>query len=360
MLIIDAHLDLAWNALQWDRDLRQSTYTIRVQENRTPGKGRAQGTVALPELRRGRVAVCFATMLARCTGNPVPGIDYRSAAQCYGIAQGQLAYYRALEGDGHIRILATRAALDRHLSEWCAWDAAHPVLTEDTPPLGFVLSMESADSILDPSQLREWWEAGLRVLGPAHYGVGRYTGGTATEQGLNPLGEALLGEMARVGMVLDLSHFSDQAFWQALERYEGPVLASHNNCRSLVPHQRQYSDEQLQAIFERNGVIGAACDAWMLLPGWISRHSSNEQVTLADVADHIDHICQLAGNSSHAAIGSDLDGGYGREQSPRDLDTIADLQALVGLLASRGYTGDDVGAIMHGNWVRLLRSSWQS
>jgi membrane dipeptidase len=265
-----------------------------------------------------------------------------------------------LEQEGHIRIIADRVQLDRHVAEWEAWDAAHPVGVEDTPPLGFVLSMESADAILAPSQVPEWWEVGLRVLGPAHYGVGRYTGGTSTETGLKPLGESLLREMERTGMILDLSHFTDRAFWQALERYDGPVLASHNNCRALVPHQRQFSDEQLRAIVGRDGVIGVAFDAWMLQPGWISGHTSNEHVTIADVVDHIDHICQLAGNSRHAAIGSDLDGGFGREQSPHDLDTIADLQALVGLLTDRGYSSEDVRAIACGNWLRLLRDNWST
>ncbi len=161
-------------------------------------------------------------------------------------------------------------------------------------------------------------------------------------------------------MILDLTHFSDKAFWQALDRFQGLVLASHNNCRALVPHQCQFSDDQLRAIFERDGVIGAAFDAWMLEPGWIIDQSTNEHVSLSDVVDHIDYVCQLAGNCRHAAIGTDLDGGYGWEQSPRDLDTIADLQKLVGLLADRGYGEDDIAAIMHGNWLRLLRRSWSS
>jgi membrane dipeptidase len=136
------------------------------------------------------------------------------------------------------------------------------------------------------------------------------------------------------------------------------VLASHNNCRTLVPHQRQFSDDQLKAIFKRDGVIGAVFDTWMLQPGWIVGQSSNAEVTLAHVVDHIDYVCQLAGNANHAALGTDLDGGFGRDQSPSDLDTIADLQKLVGLLAERGYSDEDIAAIMHGNWLRLLRQSW--
>jgi membrane dipeptidase len=369
MLIIDSHLDLAWNALQWNRDLLCSVFTIRTQEGGTPGKGRALGTVALPELRQGRVAVSFATMLARSTGQVVPYLDYATPAQAYGVALGQLAYYRALERAGHIRILTRRSDLDGHIAAWEAWetrgDAAKKgdhggsPLQEPSPPLGFVIAMEGADPILTPDTLDEWWTAGLRVLGITHYGPGRYAGGTGTDVGLTGPGPALLAEMDRLGMVLDLTHCSDPSFWQALESYGGPVLASHNNTRALVPHQRQFSDEQVRAIVQRDGVIGVCTDVWMLEPGWVQGVSTNEKVPLARLADHIDHICQLAGTSRHAAIGSDLDGGYGREQSPCDLDTVADLQKLAGILAERGYGAADVVGIMYGNWLRLLRQAWK-
>ena len=359
MLIIDAHLDLSYNALQGNRDLLQSAYTIRTQEVGTPGKGRGQGTVAFLEMHQARMALCFVTLFARSTGHPAPHADYASPVQSYGIAHGQLAYYHALESEGHVRIITDQPTLDGHIHAWEAWEAAREPDGDETPPLGFVISMEGADPILQPDQLEEWVEGGLRLLGLTHYGPGRYAGGTGTELGLTELGPPLLAEMERLDVPLDLTHCSDQAFWEALEHYEGLVLASHNNCRALVPHQRQFSDAQLRAIFERDGVIGAAFDAWMLQPGWISGQSTNEEVTLDTVVDHIDHVCQLAGANRHAGIGTDLDGGYGREQSPRDLDTIADLQKLVELLANRGYNDDDIVAILHGNWLRLLRQTWK-
>ncbi len=356
MLVIDAHLDLSMNALQWNRDLRQSTYTIRANEAGLPGKGRANNTVALPEMRRGRVSLCFATLLARSTGRKVAHMDFESQAQAYATAQGQLAYYRALELDGQVRIIKDAKRLRAHHNEWQAWEAAGAEQTS-TPPLGFVIAMEGADPIREPEQLAAWWEAGLRMLGPTHYGPGRYAGGTGTELGLTALGAPLLDEMMRLGMALDMTHLSDQAFWEAADRYEGPLLASHNNCRALVPHQRQFSDEQLALIIERAGVVGAAFDVWMLQPGF-TRGQSNQAVVIDTVVDHIDHICQLAGNSQHAAIGSDLDGGFGREQSPCDLDTIADFQQLPGKLAARGYTPEDITNILHGNWLRLLFAAW--
>lgn len=356
MLVIDAHLDLSLNALQWNRDLRQSAYTIRANEAGLPGKGRAQNTVALPEMRRGRVALCFATLLARSTGHKVAHMDYESQAQAYGMAQGQLAYYRGLALDGQARIIESAKSLRAHIAEWRDWEEAGAGQAA-APPLGFVISMEGADPIRKPDQLAAWWGAGLRLLGPTHYGPGRYAGGTGTELGLTGLGAPLLREMMRLGILLDMTHLSDQAFWEAANLYEGPVLASHNNCRALVPHQRQFSDEQLAFIIERDGVIGAAFDVWMLQPGFV-RGDNNQAVVIDTVIDHIDHICQLAGNSKHAAIGSDLDGGFGREQSPCDLDTIADFQLLPGKLAARGYTADDIADILHGNWLRLLFGAW--
>lgn len=351
MLVVDAHLDLAWNALQWNRDLRQSAYTIRTRETGINEKGRALNTVALPEMRQGQVFLSFATLLARSTGTPVAHVDFLSAAQAFAVARGQLAYYRALEQNGDIRVVINKADLNRHFEEW-------QNASEVQPPLGFVISMESADPILQPDDLEAWYQAGVRLIGPAHYGMGRYAGGTGVEDGFTEMGFRLLDEMARLGVILDLTHLSDKAFWQGLERFDGPVIASHNNCRALVPHQRQFSDDQLKAIIERDGVIGAAFDTWMLQPGWIKSVSSNEKVTLSAVVDHIDHICQLAGNSNHVGIGSDLDGGFGREQSPVDLDTIADLQKVALLLAQRGYSDRDVAAIMHGNWINLLQRAW--
>lgn len=361
MLIIDAHLDLSSNALQGNRDLLSSVYTIRTQEVGMSGKGRTQGTVAFPEMRQGRIALSFATLFARSTGSPAPHADYASPIQSYGIAQGQLAYYHALAEAGHVRIITARENLDNHINDWWTWDSK-PIDARsnpgDTPPLGFVISMEGADPVLQPSQLEAWVTGGLRLLGLTHYGPGRYAGGTGTEIGLTKLGPPLLAEMERLGVILDLTHCSDQAFWQALEHYSGLIFASHNNCRALVPHQRQFSDAQLRAIFERDGVIGTAFDAWMLQPGWMNDGSRNDAVTLNTVVDHIDYVCQLAGNCRHAAIGTDLDGGYGREQSPSDLDTITDLQKLPGLLEIRGYNGDAIAAIMHGNWLRFLHDAW--
>jgi membrane dipeptidase len=354
MIIFDAHLDLAWNAIDWNRDLRLPVAQIRQAEQGLSGKGRGCNTVSFPELRRGKVAVFIATLLARLLRpNLMPAIQrYSSMPAAYAAAHGQLAYYRALEQAGLLRWIKDAATLDAHVRAWQANDET------TTEPLGFILSMEGADPVLSPGQVEEWWQAGLRIIGPAHYGVSPYAHGTGTVGGLFEQGPALLREMQRVGMILDVTHLSDQCFDEALDLYGGPVLASHHNCRALVPDQRQLTDAQIKRLVARGAVIGTALDDWMLYPGWVRGESNPELVKLEAMVDHIDRVCQLAGNARHAAIGTDLDGGFGKEQSPCDLDTIADLQRVPEMLRRRGYKEGAVEGIMHGNWVRFFREAW--
>ncbi|MCI0462423.1 MAG: membrane dipeptidase [Gemmataceae bacterium] len=327
---------------------------IRRNETGMEGKGRGCNTVSFPDLRRGKVALFIATLLPRLfRPNLMPAIQrYSSMQAAYAASYGQLAYYRALEQDGLLRWIRDRQTLDAHLAAWQRDE------NSTTEPLGFILSMEGADSVLSPAQVEEWWQAGLRIIGPAHYGVSPYAHGTGTEGGLFPEGPELLKQMERVGMILDVTHLSDQCFEEALDVYGGPVLASHHNCRALVPNQRQLTDDQIKRLIGRGAVIGAALDNWMLYPGWVRGESDPKLVKLEAMVDHIDRVCQLAGNPRHAAVGTDLDGGFGKEQSPCDLETIADLQRLPDLLRQRGYKEGAIEGILHGNWVRFFREAW--
>ena len=359
MFLVDGHLDLAMNALQRNRDLTQPLAAANRREaSQTDFPERGRGTVTLPEMRRGGVGLCLATLIAHSVSeqNPIPG--WHSAEIAYAVTQGQLAWYRAMEETGQMRQIRTAADLAAHVAQWEQLEngTANERAAAEAP-IGYVLSLEGADSLLTLDHLHRGWEQGLRAVGPAHYGPGRYAPGTGGSGELTPLGRELLPEMDRLGMCLDATHLTDEAFWQALELFNGTVWASHQNCRSLVPHQRQFDDAQLRAIIERGGVIGAACDAWMLYPaGWIRFQTTPAEsgVRLETVVDHIDHVCQLAGNAHHAALGSDLDGGFGTEQTPLNLQSIADLQTIAQILAARGYSPDDIRGIMQGNWIRVL------
>ena len=380
-LILDGHLDIAMNAIGRNRDQLKTVTEIRDQERelmtspkgplQSYEKGSGVNTVSLTEMQRGNVFIGFATVMAR-RAHPTNNYEgYEGQNSCYGAARGQLSYYELLESQGNLRILRNWPAVQEHLEDWkVATDGNGPAKENpnqdaddartDTPPVGIVLAMEGADPIVSPEQVDEWWSRGVRMVSLAHYGKSTYANGTGCEGGLTELGQPILESMQEAGMILDLTHLTDEAFWQAVDEFSGDVVATHCNCRSLVPGGRQLSDDQLEVIIERGGVVGVAMDTWMLQPGWEKGYYNEVTATLETVADHIDHICSLAGNARHVAIGSDLDGGYGLEQSPRDLDTIADLQSIADILRSRGYEEEDIERIMHGNWLRLLEESWTS
>jgi membrane dipeptidase len=225
--------------------------------------------------------------------------------------------------------------------------------------IGYILSLEGADSLVDLGYLDVAYSYGLRAIGPAHYGPGRYANGTNAAGKMGKAGLELLARMDELNMILDCTHLCDDAFWQALDQFKGPVWASHNNCRAIVDHNRQYSDEQIKELINRGAVIGAAFDAWMIVPGWERGRSTPEDMhcNIGKLIDHIDRICQIAGSSLHVSIGSDLDGGVGREQCPYDLETIADLAYMPGLFSLRGYNEQDIENIMQGNALRFLRKN---
>jgi membrane dipeptidase len=348
---LDAHLDLALNALEWNRDLTRTITEIRAAETGLRDKaGRGRGTVCLPEMRRGRVGLAVVTQLARVKHNEGHNAVavWQSPAQAWAMTQGQLAWYRALEEAGEIKMIASRADLERHVALWQNGESA---------VIGCILSLEGADSLITTGHLERAYGQGLRAVGLSHYGPGRYAHGTQSIGGLPPLGHELLAEMDRLGMILDVTHLSDECFWEALENFAGPVWASHCNCRALVPHQRQLADDQIRALIERDAVIGAALDCWMLVPGWVQGQTTSEArgLRLEKVVEHIDHVCQIAGNTRHIGLGSDLDGGFGGEQSPCDLDTIADVGRLGDLLLARGWSAEDITQFAHANFLRILR-----
>jgi len=355
-LIFDAHLDLAMNAMEWNRDPTRTVDEIRKSEaGKTDKPDRSNGTVSLPAMRSGNVGICVATLIARLEHDAYsPVFGWRSQAQAWAQTQGQLAWYQAMEAAGEMTQILDAAGLEKHLTRWKNANESEKL------PIGYVLSLEGADSILSLDHLARAHNQGLRAIGPAHYGPGVYANGTNASGGFNSKGRGLLKEMDRLNYILDVTHLSDECFWEALELFDGPIWASHQNCRSLVPHARQFSDEQIKALVARDGVIGVALDGWMLVPGWHRGKTTPQSagLTLEHFVDHIDHICQIAGGARHVGIGSDLDGAFGREQTPADLDTIADLVKIPELLKRRGCKDDDIEAISSGNFLSFLRNAW--
>ena len=352
-LIFDAHLDLSMNAMEWNRDLRLSVQEIREREVGMNDKpDRAKGTVSLPALREGNVGICVATQIARYVKKDSPLKGWHSPEQAWAQTQAQLEWYRTMEQCGEMVQITNRKQFQAHLANW----ERDPSST----PIGYILSLEGADSIVNMDCLEKAHENGLRAIGPAHYGPGTYAFGTDSDGPLGSRGRELLKKIDELGLILDVTHLSDTCFWEAMDLYSGPLWASHNNCRALVNHNRQFSDEQIKEVINRKGVIGVALDAWMLTPNWQRGISTPEgmNVGLHNVIDQIDHICQLVGNAHHVGIGTDLDGAFGKEQSPKDLDTIADLQKLPEMLGDRGYSQKDVKRILSQNFISFLEGVW--
>ncbi|MDR1343983.1 MAG: membrane dipeptidase [Tannerellaceae bacterium] len=351
LFIVDAHLDLSMNAMEWNRDLREPIEEINRREaSMTDRPDRGNATVSFGELRKGNIGLVVATQIARYVtpGSALPG--WLSPEQAWAQTQGQLAWYKAMEEEGQMTMIKDRKGLDTHLDLWMNGTPA------DNKPIGYLLSIEGADSLVTVDHLERAYRYGLRAVGPAHYGAGRYANGTDSSGRLNAKGQALLKKMEELGMILDVTHLNDDAFRHALELYKGHVWASHNNCRVFVDHNRQFSDEMILSLIEREAVIGVALDAWMMTPGWVRGVSTPRGMncSMEIMADNIDHICQLAGSARYAAIGSDLDGAFGTEQCPYDLQTIADVRKVFDILHSRGYKMNDIEAIAHGNMISFM------
>ena len=347
--IIDIHLDLSMNAIEWNRDLTQSVLQINAQEKDLIDKpDRGKATVSLQAMREGNIGFCVATQIARYvkSNNPLPG--WNSPTQAWAQTQGQLAWYRAMEKVGEMIQIIDKKGLQNHLDLWSS--------SEPNKPIGYLLNLEGADSIVTLDHLHRAYKQGLRAIGPAHYGPGTYAYGTDSEGGLGTKGKELLNEIEKLNMILDVTHLCDQSFWEAIDHYNGKMWASHSNCRSLVPNQRQFSNLQIKELIARKAIIGMAFDAWMMIPKWQKGISDpkNSGLVIETIIDHIDHICQLSGNSDHIALGTDLDGGFGKEQCPYDLETISDLQKMDTLLKKRGYSENDIQKILNQNAINFL------
>ncbi|HEX9039268.1 MAG TPA: membrane dipeptidase [Ktedonobacterales bacterium] len=345
---MDAHEDIAFNALHGDRDVRRSTAEQRAREARQPTTGSDSPVtnlddtvmIGLPDLKRGGVGLVCSTIFT------LPGEQNIVTADAW----SQARYYHDLAAGTDVtgvRLISTRSDLESLTRDF---DAA---TTPDARPTGFLLLMEGADPIREPAELEQWYDAGLRVIGPTWRGS-RYCGGTGSPGGFTDIGRALLDEMARLGMVLDFSHMADDAVWEALERYPGPIIASHTNCRKYTPTDRHFTDEQIKAIIARDGVIGVVLHNSFLDPQW-TRGAPPLQLDV--VVRHLDRVCQLAGDARHSGIGSDFDGGAGVQSTPAPFDTVADLARIADALRDHGYTSADITGIMGGNFVRAFTSA---
>lgn len=352
--VVDAHLDLAMNAIEWNRDLTQSLHDVRQRELFKSDKpDRGNGTVCFPELRKGNVGLVVATQLSRVSSLCSKLSGWNSPQQAWAMTQAQLAWYKEMEKLGEMKMIRKKVELDNHLKYW------NDGQSNENKTIGYILSLEGADSLVNVDYLHEAHAYGLRAVGLSHFGPGRYAPGTKMTGRLTPLGHELLKVMGELDMILDVTHLTDEGFDEVIDIYEGPIWASHHNVRKIVPNQRQLTDDQIKKLVNRGAVIGGMLDCWAMDVRFIDTVSDPWQldIKLDALVDHWDHICQIAGNSRHIGVGSDLDGIFGTEQSPWDMNSIADLQKFDDILSKRGYSEKDIDDVFHNNWLTFLRAN---
>ena len=351
MFYVDAHLDLAFIALNHKRDLRLPVSDIRLRDGQKPKAGIA--TVSIPDLKAAGVGLVFATLFVEPAASPVANDGvylYHNADEAHQQAMAQFDYYhRLVDEDPSIRLIGDAIGLNELLTSWQG---------TDDRLLGIVPLMEGADPVREPEELEMWYERGLRIIGPAwddtQYAAGAWRNGRS---GFTKNGYHLMEVMAELGFILDISHLSEKASFEALERYEGPIIATHSNVRALVPGQRHLSDTQIRTLAERGGMMGIVLYNRFLEAGYL-KGDPKDRVTLAHVVAHIDHICQLLGTADYVGIGSDFDGGFGAADIPLEMDTVSDLVKIADALRMRGYIETDITQIMGKNWFDILQRSF--
>jgi membrane dipeptidase len=329
-MIVDAHLDLAYNAVLRGRDVRQPAANQPRVDNET-------ATVGLPDLRKGNVDLICATIF--CSPKSYKESGYTTGDEAYAQAIDQLKWYQACIRDGLMRFVRTSSDLPRD--------------TGFQPELSAILLMEGADALRNDADVKFFFDAGMRIVGLA-WKKTRAAGGTGQPGPLSTEGRALVKTLDRFGIIHDTSHLAEESFWQLVDLASGPIIASHSNVRAFVPTDRQLSDDMIKAIANRGGVIGINFyDKFTMLPKDYGKRAAK----LSDIVQHMKYMCDLLGNANHVAIGTDLDGGIGRENIPPELQTIADLYKVGDALSEAGFNDEDVQKILSTNWLNFFARS---
>ncbi|MFP4460138.1 MAG: dipeptidase [Candidatus Zixiibacteriota bacterium] len=338
-MIIDGHLDLAYNVIAFRRNICHELEKLR-QEDSANSPGTAG--VCLPELRNADVRICFGTIFI-APMSPKADLSeyqvlYNTPKEAYEKGMAQLNYYHALanlDDCGQIHIIGNQADLKFVLEN------------KKQPQLGIVPLMEGAEGIRTPSDVVHWHEKGLRIVGPAWADTQYAYCSWNNVDGFTPAGFSLMQKMQELDMILDLSHLSEIAVDDALGFYEGPIIASHCNAKSICDSPRNLTDAQIKEIANRGGVIGL-----VMYDSFITKAHKPD---FNDLIRHAEHIAELTGDCHSIAIGSDIDGGFGLEKTPKEINKYSDIARLESFMARANFTSDQIDKIMYRNWRDFLK-----
>jgi membrane dipeptidase len=354
MIIVDAHRDIAFDAIDCDRDYRRSVAeNRRVEAGVAHPRRKGESATGLPDAIAAGIAVVGATLFVEPADyKPWSGLNalhalssYHSPQEAHDLALEQLRYYERLAAETpSLRLIYNRADLNSVLATWA--EGADPKQRQQ----GLVIVMEGADPVIEPSQFGEWYQRGVRILGTS-WSRTRYAGGTQSPGPLTDLGRRLLVEMTKYNALLDLSHMAEEACLESLHSYHGPIFASHANPRAFCDTDRHLTDEAIKLLAQRDGVMGLV----FLSLFWKVDWKKGDVVPIARIADAVDHICQLTGSARHVGIGTDWNAGMGTDEIPNDFNSVTDLPKLATILRQRGYSETDVEGVMAGNMLRKIR-----
>lgn len=353
-ILIDAHEDLAYAAISYNRDYTKSSTDIRMVEQFTDiPTWNGHAMLGYADWQKANVGIIFSTLFVmprRYQTGDWEKVVYKNFQEAKTLLQQQVDFYYRLEGNHPEKFILLRNN-SQYQNHWESLQKS----SQNSYPIGLVLLMEGAEGLHHPEEIEEWYDKGVRIVGPAWAG-GKYSGGMYEPGKLTNEGRLLLEIMLDLGMALDIAHMSEQAVFQALEIFEGPVLSSHANAKSLLNGlggERHLSDPIIRRIAERDGVMGVMPYNQFLVTNW-TKSFARDKVTLEHYVNHIDHICQMTGSANHVAIGTDFDGGFGFPEVPFELLSIGDLPQVSDILATRGYNQDEINAIFALNWKRIL------
>ncbi len=354
----DAHLDLACMAV-CGRDM-----TVAPERSGGPNLPAA---ATLPSLLEGGVRFALATIFLEADGAGPEGYPSGDAERAFRAARAQLEAYLTWRDMGLLALdIPSAIAADPGVGEIRGGMGVAELVPPDPvraaqrvardARLHAGILIEGADPIRTPDHAAWWKEQGVCAVGMAWWKPSRYAGGNGSNHGLTDLGRALAPALDALGIVHDLSHLSDASVRDLLALTDRPVIASHSNCRALLPNspdgspnQRHLTDETVREIARRGGVIGLNLFGQFLAPG------SGEDATIEDCVAHIERVCEIAGGRAHIGLGSDMDGGFSAERLPRGIRRPRDLERLCDALRARGWSEGDLAGFRCGNWLRF----WQ-
>lgn len=333
---VDGHIDLAY--LQ-ERGRDMTLPADQVKDDQVPA------AVTLRSLAEGKVRTVIGTIFVQHRntvetdkGEKLGPWCFSSDDEAYLAAMRQLGIYRDWTQDQWVHLLT-------------GGESGRPQSTFSRDQINLIILMEGAAGLRRAEDLQTFYAGGVRLISLTWKDGTRWAGGDNQHGvGISSEGRTLLKEIDRLGMIHDVSHLSEASFWTVLSETQRPKVATHSNCRVLLPGkqhpERHLSDEQIKALVNVGGIIGINLFTKFL--------NVAQRAVITDVITHIRHMTDITGRDDFLAIGSDMDGGFSADELPGDLTLPDHLPRLLDALSKAGYSDAMIKGFAEENWKHFL------